>query len=288
MDIFNYLWLFFILSSIQPMVQQKLLFYQRTRALRSLEKRNNSRAITLIHRREGLAFLGIPFGGYIDIEDSEAVIRAIELTGPTVPIDLILHTPGGLVLAAEQIAAALADRPANVTVYVPHYAMSGGTLIALAADKIVMAPSAVLGPVDPQLGDMPAASILAAVAKKDPNEVDDKTLVMADLATKAQQQIRDVVNGLLQRHLPDSEADELSHTLSDGRWTHDFPIDCNLARSFGLPVSTELPDEVRQLMSLYPQARGRRPSVEYIPMPYGQPQSAPSRSRSSRPTSDHS
>ena len=86
MSVFDYLWLFFILSSIQPMVQQKMLFYQRTRALRSLEKRNNSRAISLIHRREGLTFLGIPFGGYIDIEDSEAVIRAIELTGPTVAL----------------------------------------------------------------------------------------------------------------------------------------------------------------------------------------------------------
>jgi len=43
-----------------------------------------------------------------------------------------------------------------VTVFVPHYAMSGGTLIALTADEIVMDPNAVLGPVDPQIGNMPA------------------------------------------------------------------------------------------------------------------------------------
>src|SRR5258707_8791077 len=122
------LWIFFLLSSLQPVLQQRVLAAQRARALRTLEKRNKSRAITLIHRREGLAFLGIPFGGYIDIEDSEAVIRTIELTGPTVPIDLILHTPGGLVLAAQQIAAALADHPASVTVYVPHDPMSRRTL----------------------------------------------------------------------------------------------------------------------------------------------------------------
>ncbi len=145
MDLLNLLWLFLILSSLQPVVQQRVLTVRRGRALPMLEKRTRSRAITLVHRREAWSFLGIPFGGFIDIDDSEAGIRAIEMSGNEVPIVLVLHTPGGLVLAAEQIASALADHPAPVTVYVPHYAMSGGTLISLAADEIVMAPSAVLG-----------------------------------------------------------------------------------------------------------------------------------------------
>jgi ClpP class serine protease len=267
------LWLFIILSSLQPVLQQQILAARRVRTLRMLEKRRRSRAITLIHRREQFSFLGIPFGGYIDIDDSEAVIRAIEMTGKEVPIDLVLHTPGGLVLAAEQIAAALAGHPAPVTVFVPHYAMSGGTLIALAGNQIVMAPSAVLGPIDPQLGEYPAASILAAVERKDTNELDDKTLILADVSRKAQTQVRDFATELLQRQLPDDRAKELATTLSEGRWTHDFPIDVRLARSFGLKVSTDLPDEVRRLMGLYPQPRGRRPSVEYIPVPYGTPRS---------------
>ena len=125
------LWIFLILSSLQPAFQQRLLVAQRVRWIRALEKRNGSRVITLIHCREGFAFLGIPLGGFIDIDDSEAVLRVIEMTDDRVPIDLVLHTPGGLVLAAEQIARALAAHPAGVTVYVPHYAMSGGTLIAL-------------------------------------------------------------------------------------------------------------------------------------------------------------
>jgi ClpP class serine protease len=262
------LWFFFILSSLQPVLQQRYLSVQRARALRALEKREGLRAITLIHRREGFAFLGIPFGGYIDIDDSEALIRAIEMTGKEVPIGLVLHTPGGLVLAAEQIAAALAGHGAPVTVYVPHYAMSGGTLIALAAERIVMAPSAVLGPVDPQIGEMPAASIIAAVQQKDVNEVDDKTLILADVGRKAQQQVETFVDKLLTPRLPADRAKELAHMLSEGRWTHDFPIDVEHAQSLGLPVSTEMPDEVRELMALYPQPRNRRPSVEYIPAPY--------------------
>lgn len=203
----------------------------------------------------------------------------MEMTAKDIPIDLIVHTPGGLVLAAEQIAAALAVHPANVTVYVPHYAMSGGTLIALSANKIVMAPSAVLGPVDPQLGEYAAASILAAVARKDVNEVDDKTLIMADLAAKAQTQVKATVEKLVGRHLDKEKAAELAVAMTDGRWTHDFPIDAEMASSLGLPVSTELPDEIRHLMRLFPQPRYRRPSVEYIPMPY----SRPDRERPARP-----
>lgn len=275
--LFEILWVFFLFSSLQPLVQQKWLAMQRARAMRELERRNGSRVITLIHRREGFAFLGIPFGGYIDIEDSEAVIRAIEMTDDDVPIDLVLHTPGGLVLAAEQIAAALAAHPAPVRVYVPHYAMSGGTLIALAADEILMSPSAVLGPVDPQIGELPAASILTAVAQKDPNEVDDRTLILADVGRKAQSQVREFVARLLDRRLPTDRSEAVAAILTDGRWTHDFPIDVSLARSLDLPVTTDLPHEVRQLMALYPQPRGRRPTVEYIPTPYEPPARPPQR-----------
>jgi ClpP class serine protease len=271
MNLLDLFWLFLILSSLQPLVAQRYLAAQRTHAMRRLERRDGSRVITLIHRRETFSFLGIPFGGFIDIDDSEAVNRAIEMTDDQMPIDLVLHTPGGLVLAAEQIAAALAAHPAPVTVYVPHYAMSGGTLIALAADRIVMSPSAVLGPVDPQIGEWPAASIIAVVQQKDRNDVRDRTMILADVSRKAQRQIRDFVSKLLARRMPDGEAAELATILSDGRWTHDFPIDVEHGGKLGLPVSTDLPDEVRLLMQLYPQPRYGQRSVEYIPMRYDRP-----------------
>lgn len=190
---------------------------------------------------------------------------------PNVPIDLIVHTPGGLVLAAEQIANALAGHRADVTVMVPPYAMSGGTLIALAADWILMAQSAVLGPVDPQIGKHAAASIPAAVERTDVNEVDDEMLIMADMATKARDQVRAFVAGLLVGNGTSSqdEADEPAGTLSEGRWTHDYPITVQKATDLGLRVSTVLPSEAREIMALYPQPKGRRPSVEYIPQPYG-------------------
>ncbi len=270
--IIEIIWLIFLLSSLQPILQQRYLLIQRIRAIRSLEEKRKTRVITLIHRQEGLALFGIPFARYIDIDDSEHVLRAIELTDPELGLDVVIHTPGGLVLAAEQIAYALKQHPGKVTVFVPHYAMSGGTLIALAADEIVMAPSAVLGPVDPQLGQTPARSVVNAVeAKTDINEVEDQTLILADMSRKALKQVHDFVYGLLEERLGAEKATEIAQALTQGQWTHDYPILAPEARTLGLPISTDMPDEVRDLMRLYPQPRNRRPSVEYIPLPYEAP-----------------
>ena len=201
MNIFNILFLVFIvLSFLQPIVRQKMLEAARLRLFRALERLRGTRVIALIHRQETLALLGFPLSRYIDIQDSEQVLRAIKLTSPEVPIDLVLHTPGGLVLAAEQIAHALCRHPAKVTVFVPHYAMSGGTLIALAADEIVMDPNAVLGPVDPQIGTQPAASILKVLEQKPMSEIDDSTLILADMSRKAIDQVKRAV-----AEIPDPE-----------------------------------------------------------------------------------
>ncbi len=271
-NLFNLFWLFFIISTLQPIVRQKLLEAKRVNALRELERKRGSRVITLIHRQETLALLGFPLARYIDINDSEAVLRAIKLTGPGIPIDMILHTPGGLVLAAEQIARALCRHKAKVTVFVPHYAMSGGTLIAMAADEIVMDENAVLGPVDPQLGQYPAVSILQAVAQKPVAEVDDHTLIQADIARKALRQVRQTVIDILGLNAtPPERAEPIADALTSGVWTHDYPITVGEARELGLPIATDMPTEVYQLMNLYPQSGQRRPSVDFIPMPYPAP-----------------
>jgi ClpP class serine protease len=268
----NILFVLFIVSSLVPVLQLKMLEAGRVRLLRKIEEMRGSRVITLIHRQETLALLGFPLARYIDINDSEAVLRAIKLTNPDLPIDLILHTPGGLVLAAEQIARALCHHKAKVTVFVPHYAMSGGTLIALAADEIVMDSNAVLGPVDPQLGNYPAVSILDAVERKPVAEVDDQTLILADMSRKALRQVKQALLDIMSANQMDGEkAEKIATTLSSGVWTHDYPITVGEAQALGMPVSADLPKEVYQLMNLYPQGGQRRPSVEYIPIPYPAP-----------------
>ncbi len=268
MDLLNLLWILIAIAIVIPLIRQKVIETTRLRLMHTLEEKRGSRVIALIHRQESMNFLGFPMARYIDIQDSEELLRAIKLTDPKLPIDIILHTPGGLVLAAEQIANALCKREGKVTVFVPHYAMSGGTLIALAADEIVMDENAVLGPVDPQIGEYPAVSILSVLEHKDANEIDDQTLIWADVSRKALSQVKATVTRLAAQVYGGEPADRLAEALSNGQWTHDYPITVEEGRALGLKISTDVPTEIYHLMNLYPQAAARRPSVDYIPVPY--------------------
>jgi ClpP class serine protease len=274
-DLGSIVFLLFFLLLLVPMISQRRLQMKRYRAIRALERRRGSRVITLIHRQEAVNLLGIPLRRFIDVEDSEQVLRAIRLTPDSVPLDLVVHTPGGLVLAAEQIARALHRHPARVTVVVPHYAMSGGTLLALAADEILMDENAVLGPVDPQVGPWPAASIIKVAESKPLERVNDETLILADLSRKAQAQIKEFVRPLLLDDFPPDRAEFIVDELTTGKWTHDYPLTIEKLLELGLRVKTELPVEAFNLMDLYPQVGRQRPSVQFVPVPYGEPPTAP-------------
>jgi ClpP class serine protease len=263
-------WLFFMFTAIQPVLRQRMLEAMRTRKIAQLERQRKSRVILLVHRQETMRLLGFPLVRYIDINDSEDLLRAIQMTDDAIPLDIVLHTPGGLVLAALQIAHAINEHKAKVTVFVPHYAMSGGTLIALAADEIVMSKHAVLGPIDPQIGQQPAASLIRVVEQKPISEIDDQTLVMADVGRKAIVQLKQSASDILTRRLPADKADALAEKLSTGTWTHDYPLFAATAKELGLSVNTDIPNDVLDLMKLYPQPvrdQSGGGGVEYLPIP---------------------
>lgn len=267
MGIGDLFWIFIIFSALQPVLHRRLLEAMRSRKIAQLEKIRASRVILLVHRQETMSLLGFPIMRYININDSEEVLRAVQMTDDDVPIDIVLHTPGGLVLAALQIARALSAHKGKVTVFVPHYAMSGGTLIALAADEIVMCEHSVLGPIDPQIGQMPAASILKVIERKPVAEIDDQTLILADVGQKAIDQVKTAAARLLAKHMDAQAAEQLAAKLATGTWTHDYPISAGEAKALGLPVSTAMPNEVLELMSLYPQPVRQQGGVEYLPEP---------------------
>src|ERR1700734_3299705 len=268
MSVGDIFWLFFMFTALYPVLRQRMMDAMRARKIARLESQRNSRVILLVHRQETMRLLGFPIARYIDINDSEEVLRAIQMTDDNISLDLVLHTPGGLVLAALQIARAIHEHKAKTTVFVPHYAMSGGTLIALAADEIVMSRHAVLGPIDPQLEQSPAASLLKVVEQKPISEIDDKTLILADVGRKAIGQLKDAAKKLLVRRLSAEQAEALAEKLSAGTWTHDYPIAAQEAQQLGLPVSTDMPERVLELLALYPQpVRSQAGGVEYLPGP---------------------
>ena len=219
----------------------------------------------MIHRQEKRSIFGFAVSRHIDLEGAQTIIAAIKDTPDDMPIDLVLHTPGGLVLAAMQIARAVEAHKAKVTVYVPVYAMSGGTLIALAANEIVLGEFSVLGPIDPQIAGFPAASIVKARDSKPIGNVFDLTLVLADMGQKALAQVKRGAVELLTPRMDQTAAEALADKLAGGHWTHDYALTATEARELGLPVKVGMPQEVLALMKLYPQPV-QQSGIEYLPI----------------------
>lgn len=234
---------------------------RRKQIFSQMESERGTRVLTLIHRREPWAESEDPRA--MSLEDTEHVLMGLESTPQDRPVDLILHTPGGLALAAEMIALAVKRHPAPVTVFVPFYALSGGTLIALAADEIRMAPYSVLGPVDPQIGGMPANALMRLLAKKPVAAIQDQMVILADVAEMALRSAQSFVVGLVSDRMSSEKAEDLGNFLTGGYITHDTPIFGIVAQSLGLPVIFDIPQEVYDLFATYQFGNVQRPSLPY-------------------------
>jgi len=260
----NLIFLAFLVIVLQPVMTGRLFALRRAQAIRSIERRRKARVITMIHRQERRSLFGMNMSNMIGLEDAQSIISAIKATPRDMPIDLVLHTPGGLVLAAMQIARAVEAHPAKVTVFVPIYAMSGGTLIALAADEIVMGEFSMLGPIDPQIMGVSAASILAARDAKPIEHVSDLALVLADVSEKATAQVKRGAVEIMTPRMDRAEAEALADTLTSGTWTHDYALTPQEATGLGLAITVGLPQQMLDLMKLYP-APVKQSAVEFLP-----------------------
>jgi len=261
--------LLFLYAVIYPQTQLKRIQMRRMAKLKAMESRHGSKVLTMIHRREAISFFGLPAYQFIDEEDAEQVLRWIRKYRDS-PLELILHTSGGQLHASIQIARALKNHPKKTRVLIPHYSLSGGTIIALAADEIVMDKDAVIGPIDPQVGDLmrgifPAPSwIYAAETKKE--KADDTTLVMSDISRKALKLTRNVAKELLEGKVeagPEGESrlDEVVEKLVSGEMIHSTPLSAAEAKELGLSVSTDFPEDVHDFMKLF---RPVKRNVEYV------------------------
>jgi ClpP class serine protease len=264
-DFSTLIWILIAVMALQPLLTARWSSVKRAQAISAIERSRGSRVITMIHRQEKSSLFGFSVARHIDLEDAQTIIAAIKATPSERPIDLVIHTPGGLVLAAMQIARAVEAHPAKVTVFVPVYAMSGGTLIALAADEIMLGEFSVLGPIDPQIGGLPAASIVRARDSKPVEHVFDLTLVLADVSEKALAQVKRGAIELLTPRLDQAAAEQLASKLAGGHWTHDYALTAQEAQALGLPVKVDMPREIMELMKLYPQPV-QRSGVDFLPI----------------------
>jgi ClpP class serine protease len=105
------------------------------------------------------------------------------------------------------------------------------------------------------------------VELKGRDKVDDQTLILADMAEKALNQVKELVIELIRDKVGEDKARRIADKLVGGYYTHDYPITVEQLREMGLSVSTNIPPEVYELMVLYPQVRANRPGIEYLPCP---------------------
>ncbi|HET9224792.1 MAG TPA: hypothetical protein VFO07_19925 [Roseiflexaceae bacterium] len=157
--------LLLVFFKIVPAIHHSRITRAGQRLIREIEARRGSKVILMIERQEIASPLGKSRSHSLGIEDPVEVLRAIRLTLPHVPIDLIVHTTGRMALMAEPIANGLVRHDGPVTLMVPYYAMSGGARLALASDKVLMSRSAVLGPETRATGSRPCLGVLEALAE---------------------------------------------------------------------------------------------------------------------------
>jgi ClpP class serine protease len=217
--------------------------------IRGLERSRGSKVVVLIHKEQKSRLFGMTRPAMIDLGSADRLLDELRKAPVDKPVDVILHTPGGIVIAAEQIAQALAARCGRVTAFVPLHALSGGTLVAIAADEIAMDKNAVLGRIDPQLLYFPAQSIKKVVDAKGEEKASEPAIILGDMARKALVQVQDFARHVLaQKGYSKTTAEHITEELISDKLLHDAPVFLAEASGWGLHVTPKVPEAVYQIV----------------------------------------
>ena len=236
----------------RPTTKAEILAWRR-RIIEELEQERGTKVVTMIHKKELWTEPGQE--PEIGIEDTETILQEMRRVPPETPVDFIIHTPGGYALAAQMMAMAIKFHPAKVTVIVPFYAMSGGSLMSLAAGEIRMEKYSVLGPVDPQIptpdGMYPAGTLAALVKTKPIQNITDRMIIMSDVANLEIENAKAFVMWLLDGKMDKEQAERVAEFLARGSMSHGTPITLDVARAIGLNVVEGIPDKVYELFKTF-------------------------------------
>ena len=202
-------------------------------------------------RKAHLIFLVHDRYHYISSDDVADVLSQISALDKRQPIDIILHTRGGGAGESDQIAAALVERP-NTCAYVPIFANSGGTEIALATKTIVMGRAAELGPIDLKLGDWSARD-LVRTAEELGESASEELRLLAKNATKAlKDETRRVCRLINRAHkgLLGWRRCALAKALTSGDMPHEQGIQFRLAKKLHMNVRQGVPKSLYAILNL--------------------------------------
>jgi ClpP class serine protease len=239
-------------KSKRPTTKAEILAW-RAGIIQDIERERGTKVITMIHKKE--LWSGADEEPEIGIEDSDKILQEFRKTPSGQPIDLILHTPGGYATAAQMMAMAIKFHRGKVTVMVPFYAMSGGSLMSLAADEIRMEKYSVLGPVDPQIptpdGMWPASSLATLLRTKPIQNITDRMVIMSDVANLETENAKTFVLWLIEGKMDKEQAERVADFLARGYMSHATPITLDVARAMGLNVVEGIPEKVYELFKTF-------------------------------------
>ena len=211
----------------------------------------------------------------ITVEDIQGFMAALNgLKGNQ--LDLILHSPGGSLEAADQIVQYLRSKYENIRAIIPQNAMSAATMIACACDEIVMGKQSAIGPIDPQITlpgphgqfTAPAQSILDDFEKAKSSILEDPRTaplwinrinslppgilnICNNTIANSKTKVAEWLNQYMFKNDTDKKGEEIAEWLgrASEHKTHGRPIGITLADTKGLNVSAlendqELQDKV--------------------------------------------
>lgn len=190
-------------------------------------------------------------------------------------LDLILHTPGGVVTATESIVNYLRKMfNMDIRVIVPHMAMSAGTMIACSSCEIIMGKQSSLGPIDPQYHNVPAQGVLKEFERaiKETMQFPNKSLIWKEIIQQYRPAFvgecenvvnmsHDLVKGWLTNCMfknvrgKEQKVEKILNELAshDASKVHDRHYDFVKCKKLGLKVTAMEKDPVLQegILSLY-------------------------------------
>jgi len=202
-------------------------------ALKTIKKKTGRNVVFIKHTSAGMFSQSM-------IDQSTAIKLATAMAKfKGADFDLILHTPGGEVFSALMISRMLKDYPGKIRTIVPAFAMSGGTLLALSTDEIIMNSTACLGPVDPQLGSLfksGSARSWNQIVKFKGKKAEDSSISMAMTGSQYTRSIRDHLEDTMDFGLSTNQKKKISDYLTSGNIEHAYALTPSRLTDLGIPV----------------------------------------------------
>ena len=201
----------------------------------------------------------------IDIDDSESFIERIHdinQKNKNRSLSIILYTTGGLIFSSDMIVEILLSYSTKVNIYIPGFAYSAGSMIALCADKLYMNKFSVMGPVDPQMGynvdehgneDGASSKCFMQLLDEKEDISDDfylKALESKSLHSDNIENLKKIIH-IKKINLSKNRKKRFIDEFASGKHPHHKPFSVNRLQNMGLPVETSIPPEINELFAKF-------------------------------------